>query len=137
MRQRRWLELLKDYDCEILYHLGKANVVADALSSHGASVASMMAHEWLLLEHMSELTISVVSDSSMLYCAALSVHFDLVDQIQDRQRYDVELDGLMVDMERFGPIGYSQREDGLLLFQGRICVPNDKEIRQRILEEAH
>ncbi|KAA0067821.1 reverse transcriptase [Cucumis melo var. makuwa] len=32
MRQRRWLELVKDYDCEILYHLGKANVVADALS---------------------------------------------------------------------------------------------------------
>ncbi|KAD2393299.1 hypothetical protein E3N88_40276 [Mikania micrantha] len=32
MRQRRWLELLKDYDCEILYHPGKANVVADALS---------------------------------------------------------------------------------------------------------
>ncbi|GJW82191.1 putative reverse transcriptase domain-containing protein [Tanacetum coccineum] len=32
MRQRRWLELLSDYDCEIRYHLGKANVVADALS---------------------------------------------------------------------------------------------------------
>ena len=32
MRQRRWLELVKDYDCEILYHPGKANVVADALS---------------------------------------------------------------------------------------------------------
>nr|GFC45541.1 putative reverse transcriptase domain-containing protein [Tanacetum cinerariifolium] len=32
MRQRRWLELLSDYDCEIPYHLGKANVVADALS---------------------------------------------------------------------------------------------------------
>ncbi|GJY14925.1 putative reverse transcriptase domain-containing protein [Tanacetum coccineum] len=32
MRQRRWLELLSDYDCEILYHPGKANVVADALS---------------------------------------------------------------------------------------------------------
>ncbi|GJV44797.1 putative reverse transcriptase domain-containing protein [Tanacetum coccineum] len=32
MRQRRWLELLADYDCEIHYHLGKANVVADALS---------------------------------------------------------------------------------------------------------
>ncbi|GJU87180.1 putative reverse transcriptase domain-containing protein [Tanacetum coccineum] len=31
MRQRRWLELLSDYDCEIRYHLGKANVVADAL----------------------------------------------------------------------------------------------------------
>ncbi|GJY92444.1 putative reverse transcriptase domain-containing protein [Tanacetum coccineum] len=32
MRQRRWLELLSDYDCELRYHLGKANVVADALS---------------------------------------------------------------------------------------------------------
>ncbi|GKF91492.1 putative reverse transcriptase domain-containing protein, partial [Tanacetum coccineum] len=30
MRQRRWLELLNDYDCEIRYHPGKANVVADA-----------------------------------------------------------------------------------------------------------
>ncbi|GKG16026.1 hypothetical protein Tco_0358349, partial [Tanacetum coccineum] len=32
MRQRRWLELLADYDCEIRNHLGKANFVADALS---------------------------------------------------------------------------------------------------------
>ncbi|KAC9449874.1 hypothetical protein E3N88_45822 [Mikania micrantha] len=32
MRQRRWVELLNDYDCEICYHPGKANVVADALS---------------------------------------------------------------------------------------------------------
>ncbi|GJZ09828.1 putative reverse transcriptase domain-containing protein, partial [Tanacetum coccineum] len=32
MRQRRWLELLSDYDCEIRYHPGKANVVANALS---------------------------------------------------------------------------------------------------------
>ncbi|KAJ9562131.1 hypothetical protein OSB04_007291 [Centaurea solstitialis] len=40
MRQRRWLELLKDYDCELLYHPGKANVVADALSrkNYGDSV---------------------------------------------------------------------------------------------------
>ena len=32
LRQRRWMELIKDYDCVIDYHLGKANVVADALS---------------------------------------------------------------------------------------------------------
>ncbi|KAM6543055.1 hypothetical protein CsatB_007502 [Cannabis sativa] len=35
MRQRRWLELIKDYDCDILYHPEKANVVADALSKRG------------------------------------------------------------------------------------------------------
>jgi hypothetical protein len=32
LRQRRWLELIKDYDLEIHYHPGKANLVADALS---------------------------------------------------------------------------------------------------------
>nr|GEV58510.1 putative reverse transcriptase domain-containing protein [Tanacetum cinerariifolium] len=35
MRQRRWLELLSDYDCDIRYHPGKANVVADALNDKG------------------------------------------------------------------------------------------------------
>jgi hypothetical protein len=32
MRQRRWLELIKDYDLEVHYHPGKANIIADALS---------------------------------------------------------------------------------------------------------
>ncbi|KAA0056232.1 pol protein [Cucumis melo var. makuwa] len=43
MRQRRWLELVKDYDCKILYHSGKANVVVDALSrkvSHSAALST-------------------------------------------------------------------------------------------------
>ena len=37
MRQRRWLDVVKDYDCETLYHPGKANVVADALSRRAES----------------------------------------------------------------------------------------------------
>ena len=39
MRQRRWLELVKDYDLEIHYHPGKANVVADALSRSYVNMA--------------------------------------------------------------------------------------------------
>lgn len=37
MRQRRWVELLKDYNCSILYHLDQANLVADALSRKSSS----------------------------------------------------------------------------------------------------
>ena len=49
MRQRRWLELVKDYDCEILYNTGKENIVADALSrkSYG-SIAALAGIEKLL-----------------------------------------------------------------------------------------
>nr|GFD11485.1 retrotransposon protein, putative, Ty3-gypsy subclass [Tanacetum cinerariifolium] len=41
IRQRRWLELLKDYDTNIQYHLGKANVVADALSRKSGMIAGI------------------------------------------------------------------------------------------------
>ena len=41
MRQRRWLELLKDYDMTILYHPGKTNVVADALSRKAISMGNL------------------------------------------------------------------------------------------------
>lgn len=47
MRQRRWMELLKDYDCDILYQPGKANKVADALSRKSTMImAGMMVKEW-------------------------------------------------------------------------------------------
>ena len=41
LRQWRWLELLKDYDMTILYHPGKANVVADALSRKAVSMGNL------------------------------------------------------------------------------------------------
>ena len=51
LRQRRWMEFLEDYDFTLHYHLGKANVVADALSwkSRGA-LASIASLEWRMLE---------------------------------------------------------------------------------------
>ena len=55
LRQRRWLELLKDYDCTILYHPGKANVVADALSRKSMrSLAHVSVHQRPLVKEVRE-----------------------------------------------------------------------------------
>ena len=49
LRQRRWMELIKDYDCVIDYHLGKANVVADVLSRKSVqTLQALNAHLSLL-----------------------------------------------------------------------------------------
>ena len=51
MRQRRWIEFLKDYDFTLHYHPGKANVVADALSQKSRGVLARVAsREWKMLE---------------------------------------------------------------------------------------
>ena len=55
MRQRRWMELLKDYDFSMQYHPGKVNVVADGLSWKPQTViASLMVREWQALETIAE-----------------------------------------------------------------------------------
>jgi len=59
MRQRRWMEFLKDYDFELHYHLGKANIVADALSRKSLHVSSLMIHEMNLLEKFRNMNLSV------------------------------------------------------------------------------
>ena len=57
LRQRRWLELLKDYDCSTLYHPSKANVVADALSRKPAgSLAHINTERRPIIKELHELT---------------------------------------------------------------------------------
>ena len=50
MRQRRWLEFLKDYDFQLSYHPKKANVVADALSRKSLHMSALMVKELELIE---------------------------------------------------------------------------------------
>ena len=66
MRQRRWLELIKDYDLEVHYHPGKANVVADALSrkSHcHCLIAEPM--QRTLCQEMEHLNLQIIEQGSL------------------------------------------------------------------------
>ena len=55
MRQRRWMEFLKDYDFTLHYHSSKTNVVADALNRKSRGVlASIASREWRMLETMGQ-----------------------------------------------------------------------------------
>jgi hypothetical protein len=80
LRQRRWLELIKDYDQNIHYHPGKANVVAEALSRKHYSNNLMVQKEQLALyEGMERLSLEIVEEGQL---NELRVKYTLEDQIQ-------------------------------------------------------
>jgi ribonuclease HI len=79
MRQRRWLELIKDYDLEVHYHPGKANVVADALSrkAHGSCLSIEAFNETLCWE-MRKFSLEIIPQGNLNH---LSVEATLRDTI--------------------------------------------------------
>ena len=73
MRQRRWLELVKDYDCKILYHPGKVNVVADALNRKVSHSTTLITAQALLLRDFERAEIAVLVGEVTSQLAKLSV----------------------------------------------------------------
>ncbi|KAI3805399.1 hypothetical protein L1987_27748 [Smallanthus sonchifolius] len=113
MRQRRWLELLKDYDCEIMYHPGKANVVADALSRKD------------------------VPTPIRVKACQLVVTSDVMREIERAQ--DEALKEENIKKERM--VGQRDKLEyntlGVRTRYGRVWIPMGGELRTKILDEAH
>ncbi|KAL0558732.1 hypothetical protein IC582_003314 [Cucumis melo] len=136
-RQRRWLELVKDYDCEILYHPGKANVVADALSSKVSHSAALITRQAPLHRDLERAEIAVSVGAVTMQLAQLTVQPTLRQRIIDAQSNDpylVEKRGLA---EAGQTAEFSLSSDGGLLFERRLCVPSDSAVKTELLSEAH
>ncbi|KAJ9557295.1 hypothetical protein OSB04_011909 [Centaurea solstitialis] len=113
MRQRRWLDVVKDYDCEILYHPGKANVVADALSRK--------TRHMLLRIPLMRLTVK----TSLFDLIRQSQVDAIKEENQKKERIKGQLPRLVTDSRV------------LLTRFGRVWVPVTGEARQTLLDEAH
>jgi len=133
LRQRRWLELIKDYDLEVHYHPGKANMVADAPSrkSYANEVQIASLAEELCAE-MAHLNLGFVINA-----VELVIEPTLEQEIRKGQLQDEKLKEIAENIVIGKALGFRMDDNGTLWFGKRLCVPEDRSIKEVILREAH
>jgi hypothetical protein len=121
LRQRRWLELIKDCDLRINYHLGKANVVADALScrSHMSQlVVDSMPFE--LCEEFNKLNLRIVTNTKAI---EIEVGSNLLQDIRKGQVEDEKIQEIKCNIKEEKSPGFLEDEEGVLWYKGGfVCL---------------
>jgi hypothetical protein len=135
MRQRRWLELIKDYELEIYYHPGMANVVADALS-HKASCHCLTVNTsyTTLCQEMEKLNLGMIQHGTL---NQLSLESILLQKIIYAQRSDKVMRHILEKIKAGKANCFRRDNQGIVCFNNSIVVPKDDEVHQQILDEAH
>ncbi|KAA0047446.1 pol protein [Cucumis melo var. makuwa] len=136
-RHYLWLELVKDYDCEILYHPGKANVVADTLSRKVSHSTALITRQAPLHRDLERAEIAVSVGAVTMQLAQLTIQPTLRQKIIDAQSNDPYLVEKHDLAEARQAVEFSISSDGGLLFERRLCVPSDSAIKTELLSEAH
>jgi hypothetical protein len=129
------LELIKDYDLGINYHPGKANVVAEDLSqrSHVSQlVVDKMPFE--LCEEFDKLNHRIIANTEAM---EMEVGSNLLQEIRRGQLEDEKIQEIKCNINEEKSPGFSKDDEGVLWYKGRIYVPNVKELKDKILREAH
>ncbi|WVZ52211.1 hypothetical protein U9M48_003293 [Paspalum notatum var. saurae] len=135
MRQQRWLELIKDYDLEIHYHPGKANVVADALNRKAhCNVIEARPTVRVICCEMDEIEM-LTEQHAELY--NLIIEPTIKDQIIVAQKKDKGMAHIRNEINEKTKACFKLDEEGVLWFKNRLVVPKDMELRKKILDEAH
>ncbi|WVZ75803.1 hypothetical protein U9M48_023834, partial [Paspalum notatum var. saurae] len=135
MRQRRWLELIKDYDLEVHYHPGKANVVADALSrkAHCNFIEARPTVRVLCCE-IGEIEMPTVLKAKLYN---LIIEPTIKDQIIASQKKNKGMAHIRDEINEKKKDCFKLDEEGVFWFKNRLVVPKDMELRKKILDEAH
>jgi len=127
----------KDFDFELLYHPGKANVVADALSLKIVHASYMMARELDLVEQFRDMQIQVTLGEGVIRCKQLTVSSDFLVLIKERQLSDPKLWRTVELLGTEKAKDFEIGSDRVLRFKGRVCIREDLEVKGMILEEGH
>ena len=135
MRQRRWLELIKDYELEIHYHPGKANVVADALSRKAhCNCLTAIAPLTTLCWEMEKLNLQILPEGTVHNLILTST---LRDQVIAAQRIDAGMSYIRQRLKAGEPLCFKEDANGVIWFKEGLVVPKNFELRKQILDEAH
>ena len=116
--------MFKDYDCIIDYHPGKANVVADALSRKMISALSLNHCDWRF-------------ESNGALLAQLRVIPNLKMMIRVSQKNYVKLQEIVQLAKNGDKIDHFIDENRGLFYKSRLCVPNDMELKKKLMYESH
>ncbi|WVZ89809.1 hypothetical protein U9M48_036168 [Paspalum notatum var. saurae] len=135
MRQLRWLELIKDYDLEIHYHPGKANVVADAISRRAhCNVIEIRPTARVICCGIDAIEMAT---EQLIELYNLIIEPTIKEQIIAAQKQDKGMAYIREGIDDEKRACFTLDDQGVLWFKGRLVVPKDMELRKKILDEAH
>ncbi|XP_070052677.1 uncharacterized protein [Nicotiana tomentosiformis] len=128
LNKRRWLELLKYYDVNILYHLGKANVAADALNHRSmGSLAHVEAEKRQLTREIHQLAclgVRLVDSDDGVVVLQNTAKSSLIAEVKEREYEDPELVELRERVLQQNKSLLKLKGDGVLRYRGHLCVPD-------------